>query len=109
MEWHEPITALRAARPDCAECACHVHRLRGRVTDRDYALEEWRGAWHRRARAQRCRALMDTVWWATAVTRELQWHLAADHHVVVGDPGWRVPPEDDNEEMGEWDGGEGVP
>lgn len=95
MEWHEPITALRAAMPHCGECDCHAHRLRARVTRRDEALDDWRGAWSRSMRTGARKDLLDSVWWVTAVTRELQWHLAADHGVIVGDPGWRVPREDD--------------
>lgn len=91
VEFHEPVTALRAAVPECAQCTRLGGAVRHRVQDRDAAMEDWRAAWTPRQRTVAHKGVVRAAWWAAATGRELEWHLAQEHCAFPRPPHWRVP------------------
>jgi len=88
MEWYEPIIALHASVSKCPVCRCHGERLKPHMQDREDAEEELKFSWTQRQRGIAHKKFLDSQWWETAITRELQWHLIEDHGIILNDPGW---------------------
>jgi hypothetical protein len=94
MEFHEPVSALRAALPECARCAELGHAVRWRLLERDAALDDWRAAWTPRQRTATRKILATAAWWAGATGRQLEWHLFQEHRVVPQTPQWCLSGDD---------------
>lgn len=102
MEWYEPIIALQALVSSCSECRLHGERLKPRMQDVEDAEFDFSNAWTRRQRDIAHKKVLESKWWQTAITRELQWHLTEQHGIILEEPAWAdqssLRDESDNEE-----------